>query len=178
MDLGIDRLSWEITDHPENAFSRRFVPGTPDHEAIRHEIWDTSNLGNAIPGATPKAKIEVPALISLLPLKARAARPFRVRTRVENLSTRPFPAQATHGRRLVRLGAQLCAEDGTVLERDYARAWLPATLQPGTRAEVPIEVVAPSTPGRYALKFDLVSEGIDWFEACGSPTTTKTLVVK
>jgi hypothetical protein len=177
-DLGIDRLSWEITDHPENAFSRRFVPGSPDYEAIRHEIWDTSNLGNAIPGATPKAKIEVSALISLLPLKARAARPFRVRTRVENLSTRPFPAQATHGRRLVRLGAQLCAEDGTVLERDYARAWLPATLQPGTRAEVPIEVVAPSTPGRYALKFDLVSEGIDWFEACGSPTTTKTLVVK
>jgi hypothetical protein len=177
-DLGIDRLSWEITDHPENAFSKRFVPGTPDYEAIRHEIWDTSNLGNAIPGATPKAKIEVPALIPMLPLTARATRPFRVRTRVENLSTRPFPAQATYGRRLVRLGAQLCAEDGTVLERDYARAWLPATVEPGTRAEVPIDVVAPSAPGRYALKFDLVSEGIDWFEACGSPTTTKTLIVK
>jgi len=27
------------------------------------------------------------------------------------------------------------------------------------------------------LKFDLVSEGIDWFEACGSPTTMRTLVV-
>ena len=27
------------------------------------------------------------------------------------------------------------------------------------------------------LKFDLVSEGIDWFEACGSETTTKALVV-
>jgi hypothetical protein len=27
------------------------------------------------------------------------------------------------------------------------------------------------------LKFDLVSEGIDWFEACGSPVTTKTLLV-
>ena len=30
----------------------------------------------------------------------------------------------------------------------------------------------PEQPGRYALKFDLVSEGIDWFERCGSPTTT------
>src|SRR6185436_17136527 len=29
-DIGVDRLSWEITDHPENMFSRRFVPGTPD----------------------------------------------------------------------------------------------------------------------------------------------------
>ena len=39
-EIGVDRLSWEITDHPENAFSRRFVPGTPDFEAIKHEIWD------------------------------------------------------------------------------------------------------------------------------------------
>ena len=26
-------------------------------------------------------------------------------------------------------------------------------------------ITAPSQPGRYMLKFDLVSEGIDWFEA-------------
>ena len=44
-------------------------------------------------------------------------------------------------------------------------------------AEVRIEIPAPEAPGRYALKFDLVSEGIDWFEACGSPTTMKTLLV-
>ena len=43
-----------MTDHPENAFSRRFVPGSPDLEAIRREIWDDNNLGNAIPGATPR----------------------------------------------------------------------------------------------------------------------------
>jgi hypothetical protein len=28
------------------------------------------------------------------------------------------------------------------------------------------------------LKFDLVSEGIDWFERCGSPTTVKNLIVR
>ena len=32
---------------------------------------------------------------------------------------------------------------------------------------------APEQPGRYTLKFDLVSEGIDWFERCGSETTTQ-----
>ena len=63
------------------------------------------------------------------------------------------------------------------MNRDYERAWLPASLAPGARTEVPITITAPAEPGRYALKFDLVSEGIDWFEACGSPTTTKTLVV-
>src|SRR6478672_10973185 len=28
-EIGVDRLCWEITDHPENMYSRRFLPGTP-----------------------------------------------------------------------------------------------------------------------------------------------------
>jgi hypothetical protein len=178
--IGVDRLCWELTDHPENLFSRRFLPGSDDLARIRHEIWDDNNLGNAIPGATPRAEIDVrggPLALPGLPILARHGRPVTLRARVHNASTRPFPAQATYGRRLVRLGAQLCAADGSLVNRDYERAWLPASLEPGARAEVPITITAPSQPGRYALKFDLVSEGIDWFEACGSPTTTKTLVV-
>jgi hypothetical protein len=175
--IGIDRLCWELTDHPENLFSRRFLRGTDDLARIRHEIWDDNNLGNAIPGATPRAEIDVRGPLPGLPLVARHGRPLTLRARVRNASTRPFPAQATYGRRLVRLGAQLCAADGSLMNRDYERAWLPASLEPGARTEVPITITAPAAPGRYALKFDLVSEGIDWFEACGSPTTTKTLVV-
>jgi len=181
-DIGVDRLSWEITDHPENMFSRRFVPGTPDYARIEHEIWDRNNLGNAIPGATPRAQIEIEtswlASVTRAPLKARAGEPLAIRTRVTNLSTRPFPAQASYGRRLVRLGAQLCAPDGTLINRDYERAWLPSHLQAGATVEIPITVKAPETPGRYRLKFDLVSEGIDWFEQTGSPTTTRELVVR
>lgn len=176
-DLGVDRLCWELTDHPENLFSRRFVPGTPALAAIQHEIWDHSNLGNAIPGATPRARIAVSGPLPALPVIARAGRRVTVKARVRNLSTRPFPAQASYGRRLVRLGAQLCDRDGSVIERDFERAWLPSTLAPGETAQIPMTVTAPPRPGRYALKFDLVSEGIDWFEKCGSPTTMKTFVV-
>jgi len=178
-EIGVDRLCWELTDHPESAYSRRFVPASPELEAIRHEIWDDNNLGNAIAGATPRARIDVRTLMpATVPLMAKAGRPLRVRTRVHNLSTRPFPAQATYGRRLVRLGAQLCAADGRLINRDFARAWLPQALGPGEQAEVAIEIPAPPEPGRYALKFDLVSEGIDWFERCGSQTTTKSLWVR
>jgi Radical SAM superfamily/Iron-sulfur cluster-binding domain len=176
--IGVDRLCWELTDHPEDSYSRRFVPGSPDLEAIRQEIWDDNNLGNAIAGATPRARIDVRTLVPGVPLLARAGRPLRVRTRVHNLSTRAFPAQASYGRRLVRLGAQLCDETGAQIERDFARAWLPQTVAPGGRADVAIEILAPERPGRYALKFDLVSEGIDWFERCGSPTTTRRLWVR
>ena len=175
--IGVDRLCWELTDHPEDLFSRRFLPGTPDLAAIRHEIWDDNNLGNAIPGATPRAEIDVAGRLPGLPLVARPGRPLTVRARVRNRSSRAFPAQASYGRRLVRLGAQLCAADGTVVNRDYERAWLPASLAPGAEVQVPMTITAPPSAGRYALKFDLVSEGIDWFEACGSPTTTRRLVV-
>ena len=177
-EIGVDRLCWEITDHPEGAFSRRFVPGSSDLERIRHEIWDSNNLGTAIPGATPRARIDVRQMIPGLPLRGRASAPLVVSTRVKNLSTRPFRAQASYGRRLVRLGAQLLDDRGELLNRDFARAWLPADIAPGTAANVEIEIPAPDKPGRYRLKFDLVSEGIDWFEACGSPTTIKPLLVR
>jgi hypothetical protein len=176
-DMGVDRLCWELTDHPENMFSKRFVPGSEDYARIEHEVWDHSGLGNAIPGATPRAAIDVRTLIPGVPLLARPGRSVKVRTKIRNLSDRAFPAQATYGRRLVRLGAQLCDPDGRLINLDHARAWLPKTLGPRDALEVTIDVPAPTQPGRYALKFDLVSEGIDWFERCGSPVTFKPLRV-
>ena len=177
-EIGVDRLCWEITDHPEDSFSRRFVAGSADFERIRHEVWDDNNLGNAIEGATPRARIDVRGLVPGIPLIGRSGEPLRVRARVRNLSVRPFAARASYGRRLVRLGAQLCSPDGQLLERDYARAWLPRTLEAGESLDIPIELPPPPHSGRYRLKFDLVSEGIDWFERCGSATTTKRLWVR
>ena len=177
-EIGVDRLCWELTDHPENAFSRRFVPGSPDLDAIRRETWDDNNLGNAIPGATPRARIDVRTLIPGAPLMMRAGRPLEVRARVHNLSTRPFLAAASYGRRLVRLGAQLCTADGALINRDYARAWLSASVSGGGAANVAVQFPPLGEPGRYTVKFDLVSEGVDWFERCGSEPTLKKLWVR
>jgi hypothetical protein len=176
--IGVDRLCWEITDHPEDSYSRRFAPDAPDYELVRNEIWDNSGLGNAIPGATPLAEIDVHTVLPDLPFMTRASATLPVTAHVTNRSARPFRAQSkADGRRVVRLGAQLTDSSGTVIERDYARAWLPADLGPGRSTNVQIEIPAPPTPGKYGLKFDLVSEGIDWFESCGSPTITRGLWV-
>jgi hypothetical protein len=183
VEIGVDRLCWEITDHPENAFSRRFMRGTPAFESIRRETWDDSNLGNAIPGATPHAEISVktaPAFLKFLTgdgVRAKTGKPTVIKTRVTNHSTRPFVADATYGRRLVRLGAQLCREDGALIDLDFARARLPGPIGPGQAADIAIELPPIPTPGKYTLKFDLVSEGVEWFEKCGSPTTRTPLTV-
>ncbi len=175
-ELGVDRLCWELTDHPEDSFSRRFVPGSPDYEAIRRETWDDSNLGNAIPGATPRAVIEVKSLLGL-PLIGARKRPLTVHARVHNLSQRAFPNNGAQGRRLVRLGAQLCRQDGTLINLDFARADLPEPLEGGGVADIELRLKELPDPGRYVLKFDMVSEGVDWFARCGSPTTTQNLWV-
>ncbi len=159
------------------------MPGTPEFASIQYEIWDKTGLGNAIPGATPRARIDVGGTswldrIGNAALRAAPGQPVEIQTRVTNLSIRPFPAHASYGRRLVRLGAQLCTADGTLINRDYERAWLPEHLQPGATMEIPVTLKAPETPGRYQLKFDLVSEGIDWFEQSGSQTTVKDLIVQ
>lgn len=182
-EIGVDRLCWEITDHPESAYSRRYVRGSEAFERIRRETWDDSNLGNAIPGATPRAEIEVrtgPGWLKLFRadgLRARAGQPLTIRTRVRNQSTRPFVADATYGRRLVRLGAQLCREDGSLINLDFARSRLPGPIGPGQSADIAIDLPPIAERGRYQLKFDLVSEGVEWFEKCGSPTTVTPLDV-
>jgi len=177
-EIGVDRLCWEITDHPEDSFSQRYKPGSEGNARIQNEIWDNSGLGNAIPGMTPRAEIRVHSPLPDLPYLVRAASTLPLAPQVRNLSRQPFRKETSSGRRLVRLGAQLMREDGTLIDRDYARAFLPADIAPGAEMAVPIDVPIPETPGRYALKFDLVSEGIDWFEACGSPTTIKGLWVR
>ena len=47
----------------------------------------------------------------------------------------------------------------------------------GAAADLTLRLNALPEPGRYVLKFDMVSEGIEWFEKCGSPTTTESLWV-
>ncbi len=179
-EAGADRLCWEITDHPEDSFSRRFAPGTPAWAAIRRETWDDNHLGNAIRGATPRAQIGVESLLPAVPafpLIARPAQRLIVRARIRNESGRAFPADATYGRRYVRLGTQLCDDGGAVVNRDFARTGLPRPLGPGETMELAIAVPPLPRHGRYQLKFDLVYEGVDWFEHCGSPTTSRPLFV-
>ena len=84
----------------------------PRLAAIEHEIWDDNNLGNAIPGATPRARIDVSGLAG------RACRASPGAGRPVDRSARRVtqPARPARSRRRPptaggwsALGAQLCA---------------------------------------------------------------------
>lgn len=86
--------------------------------------------------------------------------------------------QAYSGRRIIRLGAQLHNAEGRLLDLNYARAFLNRDMTGGDTDTLSIELPDLPDPGEYRLKFDMVSEGIDWFESGGSPVLWTNLMVK
>jgi hypothetical protein len=171
--IGVDRLTWEITDHPAGAASSKYRIASPAWKKIYHEIWDSSQIGSALKGKRFIAAITVgPARLA-----ARAGEPLRLQVDVKNRGGALWLQQAFSGRRLVRLGAQLHDRQKRLLDLNYARAFLPRPLAGGERDTVAIELPAVGKTGEYWLKFDMVSEGIDWFENGGSPVVWVPFVV-
>jgi ubiquinone/menaquinone biosynthesis C-methylase UbiE len=117
------------------------------------------------------AVLEVPAP----PTLAKAGAPVVVRVRLQNAGTTRWETAPDRGE--VRLGVQLLAGDGSVINRDYARHALAAPIEPGGRCELTMRIAAPSQVGTYYFKLDMVREGVTWFELAGSPTVSLPLSV-
>ena len=124
--------------------------GRADLEAIRRETWDDNNLGNAIPGATP-ARADRRAHRSCPDCRSsrRAGRPLDgPDAGAQPVRRVPSPPTATYGRRLVRLGAQLCAPDGALINRDFARAGPAAAASTAAlAADVAVQLPPLAEPG-------------------------------
>ena len=164
--IGVDRFTWEITNHPPEAVSEKYQVGTPYWKKIFHEIWDTSQIGNAIKNNRFIAKIRVKS--DNIRMKA-GGEPVTVKVQVKNRGGALWRKVTWSGRRLVRLGAQLYDHQKNLVELNYARAFLNRDLAGQEKDELTITLPSLAEPGDYFLKFDMVSEGNDWFESGGSP---------
>jgi hypothetical protein len=167
--IGIDRLTWEITDHPPEAISEKYQIGTRHWRKIYHEIWDTSQIGNAIKDKRYLAKIKV--LSRDVVTKVNESRNIKVL--VKNIGGALWLKNTYSGRRIVRLGAQLFDKNKNLRELNYARAFLNRSMAQGEKDIIRIDLPPLSSSEEYWLKFDMVFEGIDWFEAGGSPVVWK-----
>jgi hypothetical protein len=161
-DMDIDKLCWEITDHPENSASERFVEGRPEYENIRHEIW--SALGNAMPSKTLHATIKPKGEL----WRAKQKEPFQGIVEVVNSGGAIWKNASQKNRRHITLGIQLMDANRRMLNRDFARVVLPRSIAANESEIFQIQAMAPEKGGSYWLKLDMVCEGIEWFESCGS----------
>jgi len=76
------------------------------------------------------------------------------------------------------LAYHLFTPTGAVYVWDGTRTLLPAPVAPGASITVNATVTLPATPGTYALKFDLVQEGVSWFSGQGVPAESISLTVQ
>ena len=102
---------------------------------------------------------------------------FLDRVRVKNVGDVIWLSAARPMGGFVRLGLKLCTADGQVLDHDLDRPSLLRDVAPGKGFELEVAVQAPSTPGKYLLKYDLVNEQRFWFEARGSIPAEHPLIV-
>ncbi|MFH2107118.1 MAG: radical SAM protein [Chrysiogenia bacterium] len=163
--IGVDRLTWEITDHPAGAASEKYRIGSPAWKRIFYQIWDSSQIGSALKSTRYIARIKV----GEKRLTGSSTQKIVLDVAVKNRGGATWITQAFSGRRWVRLGAQLHDAEKNLLELNFARAFLPRPLARGDKAIVKLDLPVVSRSGDYWLKFDMVSEGADWFENGGSP---------
>jgi len=106
----------------------------------------------------------------------RGGEPIRGRATLQNVGTVTWlPGSTAVGG--VNLGVHLRARDGRPISLDFARVALADTTAPGHTHTVEFALTPPE-PGEYLLEFDLVSEGVGWFEMNGSATVTMALAVR
>ena len=108
--------------------------------------------------------------------EVRGGEALRGRATVQNVGDAVWlPGQTPIGG--VNLGVHLRARDGRPIAVDFGRIGLETSTVPG-QAQVVDFAFAPPAPGEYLLEFDLVSEGVGWFEMNGSATATVAIAVR
>ena len=106
--------------------------------------------------------------------RVAAGAPVRIAIELRNTGTARWlhAHSGIHG--TVRLGAHLVDADGTLIDIDHFRCFLPSSVDPGGTLSLTVEVPVP--PARTSvLVFDLVAEGITWFENAGSKPVSITV---
>ncbi|HET7216531.1 MAG TPA: class I SAM-dependent methyltransferase [Vicinamibacterales bacterium] len=106
-----------------------------------------------------------------------AGAPFTDRLRITNTGTVVWRAAGRRFGGQVTCGLKVCDTNGNVLREDLGRTPLPRDVAAGESIELEIVVAGGLAAGRYELRYDMVVEGVTWFEFYGSPCPKRSLEV-
>ena len=140
-----------------------------------HRTFFLTRAGEAMKDSRHRDGLRAELSVHLESTSVRAA--GKLRGRVTALNTGEawwLPGSVGVGG--VHLGVHLRSGDGRPLSLDFARAALPHEVAPGRSHTFDVELTPPQ-PGNYLLDFDLVAEGVGWFEMSGSATATVAVAV-
>lgn len=131
------------------------------------------------PDSRQRAGLLAELEVNLASTQVPEGTPFLARITARNSgSTIWLPISAPNGP--VQLGLHLLDRKGSLINLDYSRHRLMPgdgrPVQPGETVSLETTVPAPAK-GQYTFVFDLVSEGVSWFETNGSQTVSVEIEV-
>jgi SAM-dependent methyltransferase len=169
---------------------------TPHDDVLLRQMWDETvrrspgeharfvlHKGDDPPSDTllPAQKLagRLQASIVLQEVSAtvRVGQPFVDRIRITNAGTVTWKARGRRFGGQVTCGLKVCDAEGAVLREDLGRTALPRDVDPGEAVEIEMTVAGALPAGRYGLRYDMVVEGVTWFEFQGSPCALRSLDV-
>ena len=109
--------------------------------------------------------------------RVRQSESFADRLRVRNAGTVTWKARGRRFGGQVTCGLKVYAPNGDLLREDLGRTPIPHDVHPGEECVIEIKVPGALETGTYQLKYDMVVEGVTWFESQGSPCPQRVLEV-
>ena len=106
---------------------------------------------------------------------ARAGASFTDRLRVRNTGSVIWKSQGRRFGGQVTCGLKICDVEGNVLREDLGRTPLPHDIAPNAALEIDMRIDGMLPPGDYQLRYDMVVEGVTWFEYQDSPCARRGL---
>ena len=107
----------------------------------------------------------------------RAGEAFTDRLRITNTGGVTWKARGRRFGGQVTCGLKICDDRNEILREDLGRTQLSFDVAPGREIEIAMTVPGQLPPGRYLLRYDMVVEGVTWFEFYGSTCPRRTLQV-
>jgi len=108
---------------------------------------------------------------------AQAGERVRDRLRITNIGTVTWRASGRRFGGQVTCGLKVLDSNGSLLREDVGRTPIPRDIAPREWFEIDIEIAGVLPAGRYRLRYDMVVEGVTWFEFHGSECVERSLDV-
>jgi SAM-dependent methyltransferase len=109
--------------------------------------------------------------------RVKAGDAFTDRLRIRNAGSVTWKARGRRFGGQVTCGLKVCDERGEGIREDLGRTSLPRDVLPGEEIQLEMIVAAGLSPGRYQLRYDMVVEGVTWFEFHSFPGPRRFLDV-
>jgi SAM-dependent methyltransferase len=161
------RLLWEETLHHAASEHSRF---------LLHK-GDDRPQDTLLPAPHLVGKLRASIVIEEAQAAAPTGQSVRDLLRITNTGTVTWRASGRRFGGQVTCGLKLLDANGVLLREDLGRTPIPRDIAPGESFQLGVEIAGILPPGHYLLRYDMVVEGVTWFETHGSARVERSLDV-